>query len=127
MNFTYSKEEKLKSRKQIQQLFSEGMYLKKYPLRFVYSSASTDAQTLQVGFSVSKRSFKLAVDRIHLKRLMREAYRLNKHLVTSPTKNNYVCMFIFGSSEKVPFEILERKMIRILEDFNQKLLAAEQQ
>lgn len=77
--FTFTAEEKLKSKKLIEQLFKEGksvstngftlVYLVR-PLRTFYPA--------QAGFSVPKRNFKHAVDRNRIKRLMREAYRLNK-------------------------------------------------
>jgi len=73
-----SKTDKLKSRKTIEQLFSEGKSLSAYPIRAVYVF-SNNCNHLQAGFSVSSRNFKKAVDRNRIKRLLREAYRLQKN------------------------------------------------
>ena len=73
-----SKTDKLKSRKTIEQLFSEGKSLSAYPIRAVYVF-SNNYNHLQTGFSVSSRNFKKAVDRNRIKRLLREAYRLQKN------------------------------------------------
>ena len=50
-----------------------------YPLRWIWKEAVLPENVpAQVAFSVSKRRFKRAVDRNRVKRMMREAYRLNK-------------------------------------------------
>jgi ribonuclease P protein component len=76
--FTLGKEERLKSRKQTELLFSEGKKFTIAPLRFHYSFSKAEKTSLQFGAGVSKRNFKKAVDRNRIKRLMREAYRLQK-------------------------------------------------
>ena len=82
MNFNYPKNEKLKSKITIGLLFSEGKSVSKYPLRLVYHSGNLgDEQFLKVGVSVSKKYFKKAVDRNYFKRVLRETYRLNQHLL----------------------------------------------
>ncbi|WP_317045208.1 ribonuclease P protein component [Formosa algae] len=79
MKHTYGKTEKLKSKITIEKLFTEGKSVSAYPLRLVYLKTSfEDNVTIKAGVSVSKRNFKLAVDRNRIKRLLREAYRLNK-------------------------------------------------
>ena len=82
MNFNYPKNEKLKSKITIGLLFSEGKSVSKYPLRLVYhSGALGDEQQLKVGVSVSKKKKKKAVDRNYFKRVLRESYRVNRHLL----------------------------------------------
>ena len=60
--------------------------------------------TNKTGVSVPKRSFKKAVDRNYLKRLMREAYRKNKYLVQSNLAHKYAVMFIYTSKEMSSYD-----------------------
>lgn len=105
MNFTYNKHEKLKSKKAIEELFSEGKSISAYPLRLVYVKNS---ETLKVGVSVSKRNFKKAVHRIKIKRLLREAYRLNKHQLTEKNITSYSIMLLYMHKEMPNFETLNK-------------------
>ena len=101
MQYTLGKEEKLKSKKLIDQLFAEGKHVKSFPLRLIYSPLNHDGEfPIKVGFSVPKRNVKLAVDRNRIKRLMREVYRKNKHLFLDNIENKYVFMFIYMAKEK---------------------------
>ena len=82
MNFTYPKNERLKSKTTIGLLFSEGKSVSKYPLRLVYRDEKGEVdEKIKIGVSVSKKYFKKAVDRNYFKRVLRETYRLNKHLL----------------------------------------------
>lgn len=74
--FTLGKEERLKSRKAIEELFSQGIRLNQGPFRAIYKR--TGMAELRLGVGVSSKLFKKAVDRNRIKRLMREVYRLNK-------------------------------------------------
>ena len=77
--FTLSRHERLKSRKQIDRLFSEGRYVNIPPLRVGYILESAgDKDQLQLGVGVSGRYFKKAVDRNRVKRLLRESWRVQK-------------------------------------------------
>lgn len=80
---TLGKKERLKSRKQIERLFKEGKTFSVSPLRIYFSidpAVTIDEQKfpLQFGAGVSTKNFKKAVDRNRVKRLLREAYRLQK-------------------------------------------------
>ncbi len=122
MKNTFSKHEKLKSRKAIEALFGDGKYLKAFPIRLVYLHQKTfEKETFQVGFSVSKRNFKRAVDRNRIKRLMREAYRLNKNLLTSEVKKQHIAMFIYSGKTLPTFIEVQDKTRHLLKAFNKKL------
>ena len=76
---TWKKEEKLKSRKHIERVFREGKSFAVFPYKVIYLLSPAPAQApLQAGFGASSRHFKKAVDRNRIKRLGREAYRLQK-------------------------------------------------
>lgn len=79
---TLKKPERLSSKKDIQELFKNGSSFYLYPFK-VITLPSTTSSIHQVLFTVPKRNFKRAVDRNLLKRRMREAYRLHKHLLTT--------------------------------------------
>ena len=94
MNFTYPKTEKLKSKTTIDLLFSKGKSVSKYPLRLVfvesdYGIPEDSDQKLKMGVSVSKKYFKHAVDRNYFKRVLRETYRLNKHILVDNLDKKY--------------------------------------
>ena len=84
--FTYKKTDKLKSRKQTQHLFSTGQAINVFPIRLIYtiepipSTADNLSLTslLQAGVGAPSRTFRKAVQRNRVKRLLREAYRLEK-------------------------------------------------
>jgi len=77
--FGFGKKEKLKSRKQIEDLFLNGKNFAAFPLRITYQFIPSEESSLQVGVTAGKKYFKKAVDRNRLKRLVREAYRLQKN------------------------------------------------
>jgi len=120
MDFTYPKREKLKSRKTIDSLFSEGQSVSKYPLRLVYVADKSDNQTdspLTTGVSVSKKYFKKAVDRNYFKRVLRETYRLNKHLLTENLEQHFNIMLFYQTKDRLSYEEINTKTIQLFEKF----------
>jgi ribonuclease P protein component len=109
----FTTEEHLKSKKRIEQIFSEGKSLKAYPLLAVYVPLEASATNNQAGFSVSKKKFKRAVDRNLLKRRMREAYRLNKALLTGGSQHLAI-MFIYMPKEIQSSEQISKGMQKTL-------------
>lgn len=83
-NFSLASTERLKSKKELGELFAHGKSFLLYPFKIVYHTPSqkTEARS-KVAFAVSKKKLKNAVDRNRMKRLMREGYRLNKHVLTN--------------------------------------------
>ncbi|WP_286130425.1 ribonuclease P protein component [Solirubrum puertoriconensis] len=116
--YTFSKEEHLCRKKLIDELFGRGSSFGLYPLRMVWLPlAEPTTAPPQVLISVSKRTFKRAVDRNYLKRLLREAYRLNKHLLTEAAGGHRVgqLALIYTGKEKKPFTVVQNKLISGLE------------
>jgi len=118
MNFTYPKKERLKSKTTIGLLFSEGKSVSKYPLRLVYRQAEEDSdEKIKMGVSVSKKYFKRAVDRNYFKRVLRETYRLNKHLLLDNIQEPYSVMFFYQTKDKLSYEEINTKTIQLFEKF----------
>jgi ribonuclease P protein component len=118
MNFNYPKNEKLKSKITIGLLFSEGKSVSKYPLRLVYhSGALGNEQQLKVGVSVSKKYFKKAVDRNYFKRVLRETYRLNQHLLKDRLQQPYALMLFYQSKDRLSYDEINTKTIQLFEKF----------
>ncbi|RNC88133.1 MAG: ribonuclease P protein component [Winogradskyella sp.] len=118
MSFKYSKKDKLKSKKLIEQLFSEGKTITVFPLRLVYLKTKfQDDSILKTGVSVSKRLHKNAIDRNRIKRLIREAYRLNKLKYFNKSSTSYAFMILYISKDKARFEDLDSKMNVLFEKF----------
>ena len=86
--FTYQKQDKLKSRKQTQHLFSKGQSIHVFPIKLIYTLEASPSMAnhesldqsgiLQAGVGAPSRIFRKAVQRNRVKRLLREAYRLAK-------------------------------------------------
>ena len=113
--YTFPKEEHLCRKKLIEELFSkQGSSFGVYPLRIVWiKSDAPSTAPPQVLISVSKRTFKRAVDRNRLKRLIREAYRLNKYRLTEQLHGHEIALLgiIFTGKEKSPLALVEKKLI----------------
>lgn len=126
MNFTYPKNEKLKSKITIDLLFSEGKSVSKYPLRLVfvesdYGIVEGSGQKIKMGVSVSKKYFKNAVDRNYFKRVLRETYRLNKHLLINHLDKPYAMMFFYQTKERLTYEEINTKTVQLFEKLVQQL------
>lgn len=116
MKKTFKKDERLCSVKVIDGLFDRknsangGVF--SYPMRVVFQpqiSADTDSEnsakiSTQVLFSVPKRQFKHAVDRNLIRRRMKEAYRLNKQLLTG----NFNVVFIYIGKGIEDYKAIEK-------------------
>jgi len=125
--FTLNKTERLKRRKIIEQLFSEGRAVTAFPIRVQYKLIDgPETAPLQAGFSASSRNFKKAVDRNRIKRLMREAYRLQKAPLEQAlqTKKRQLALFlIYTGKELPPYTLVKEKVELVLK----KLLQAIQE
>jgi ribonuclease P protein component len=121
--YTLGKKDKLKSRKAIEQLFKDGKSFSVFPFRVLYLEAPASSATknnLQTAFSVSKKHFKKAVDRNRIKRLMREAWRLQKNILSDKinTTNNTLAVFIIYTGNELPeYELIFEKITVVIKRF----------
>ncbi|WP_397302303.1 ribonuclease P protein component [Nonlabens ulvanivorans] len=119
MRFTLGKDTKLKSKKAIEQLFKDGKSIRKGPVRCVFQLVDGDGSH-KIGVSVSKRFFKKAPDRNRIKRLLREAYRLNQHDLITPKGKSIEMMFLFQSPKMPEFETVQQLIKKLIIELNKQ-------
>ena len=119
--FTLGKNERLKSRKLIEQLFSEGKKFSENPFRVFYMMKGIPGSVLQLGVGVSGKTFKKAVDRNRVKRLVKEAWRMQKKILHDRLKEQemQLAVFIIYTGKELPlFKEVYDKTGRILDKLN---------
>lgn len=123
MRKTFSKEERLCSKRSIDSLFHNGSSFVVYPFRVVYSFYPTEHFEAKVILSVTKRRFKRAHDRNRIKRLMREVYRLQKNELLYPAllekSLNIDFAIQYVAKEELPYSFLFEKMNKVLQQLKQ--------
>lgn len=104
--FTLHKTERLKSRKLIEQLFKQGKSFAEFPFRIFYitGNAMAGISAVQFGVGASTRNFKRAVDRNRIKRLTREAWRLQKNELQQylETQGQQLSVFFIYTGKEIP-------------------------
>ena len=120
MAHTFPKSERLSSRLVIDEIFSTGKELRKFPFlaKYIYTKEKK-ADATQIVVSVPKRRAKRAVDRNRLRRQIKEAYRLNKDELQLYFQNNkcsIVIFLIYTGKEKEVYTLLEEKLKVILKE-----------
>lgn len=113
MSQTFSKKEKLKSRKLIATLFEEGKTASKFPIKVFYLPLD-GAQNTMATFAVPKRTFKSAVTRNRIKRQLREAYRLQKEGLITNNGKNFALLFLYISKDNPQQPALSSSMLALL-------------
>jgi ribonuclease P protein component len=123
--FTLGKNERLKRRKIIDQLFNDGKAVNLPPLRAIYKLYQNKLESpLQAGFTVSSRHFKKAVDRNRVKRLLREAWRLQKNSLQeklSAEKKQLAVFIIYTGKEMPPSTRVHEGVAVILNKLEKRL------
>lgn len=134
--FTLPKRERLYLRESIGELFAKGRSFTAFPYRVVYlvkcdqdasiPSAEKQARCAMMAVAPKKR-FKHAVDRNHVKRLTREAYRLQKLPLIAQLEEKGLTLevaFLYMDSKFLTFDDTHRVIGRILGRL-QKVIATE--
>lgn len=115
----FSKPERLHSSKRIEEVFSKGKSFVIQPFRVVYLlKRDTVVSESQVLFSVAKKNIHLAVRRNRVKRLMKEAYRRNRHQLLLSIKEKRFSLFfciLYLGNELPLYDNVEDKIKSILQ------------
>ncbi len=125
---TLSSDERLKSVKRIEYLFEKKQVLFRHPFKVYYAFTPLDHQStwlrLKFGISIPKALVKKAVQRNRLKRVVREAYRLNKpSFLEDHHQHQFLCELFFIYIDKTGSEEqIEKSMIRLFEELGQALI-----
>ena len=127
--FTLGKDERLKSRKQIDQLFAKGKSIAITPFRVYFLinemlNAQRSMFSVQFGVGVSAKNFKKAVDRNRIKRLTREAWRLQKNDLSEKiktTQKQLNVFFIYTGKELPDFTTVKEKVAVALKKLADKI------
>jgi ribonuclease P protein component len=119
--YTLGKNERLKSRKSIQQLFTQGINFSSTPFRVYYlvnNAATTSAnEYLKFGIGVGAKNFKKATDRNRIKRICKEAFRLQRQSLRQclTEKNHVMDLFLIYTSREMPvYKDVHEKMALVI-------------
>ena len=117
-DFSLSKKEKLKSKKLFEELFDTGKSIREHPLKLLFLKTDyLDDVPIKAAFVAPKKKFGSAVKRNQIKRLMREAYRLNKPLVFNNIEGKFAFLFLYLGGEAPSFADINQSMKKVLEVF----------
>ena len=122
MAFSFPKNERLKSKKLIELVFQDGKNLKQFPLKLIYLKADLPEDVkCQVAMAVPKKRIRQAVKRNRIKRLMREAYRLNREPIFNKIVGNYALLILYLGKESPEYREVERAMKTLLLKFSNEI------
>lgn len=122
MAFTFPKKERLKSKKLLEQVFAKGKSINAFPLKLIY--LHTDLRedvSFQVAVVAPKKNFKSAVRRNRIKRLLREAYRLNKDIIFNNTKGQYALVILYLGKDMPTYSGIESKTVQLMKAFLKRI------
>lgn len=126
---TFKVKERLKKTQDIETLFQVGKAFSSFPVRCIWRVlplASEDAYPAAIGFAVPKKKLRRAVDRNRVKRLLREAWRMQKKdFYTQIPQNQKVHLFfIYQAPEVLAWEQAYVLVTKLIEQLLLKIKAA---
>ena len=91
-----------------------------YPLRMVWRENPHRASDAPVQFliSVPKKRLRHAVDRVLMRRRIREAYRLSRHIHPVETTHRFDVAFIYVASVTENYRRVEKAMLKLLKSLS---------
>lgn len=117
--YALPKSERLSSLTAVRRLFKDGASGFVYPFRYMVITEQSTTPSVEVLFSVPKRYHKRANKRNTLRRRMKEAYRLNKEILTSLAKAKGLSVdiaIVYSSKEILPYKTISYAICRILNE-----------
>lgn len=119
LSYNFNKNEKLKSRKLTELLFTKGDTFLVFPVKVVYLIAKEQQDyPIKIGVTTSIKKFKKAVDRNRIKRILKEQYRLSKHPLhkfVAEKKLNVIVFFMFIDKALPSKGLLDKKIPIIID------------
>ena len=119
--FPINKSNSLKSTSDIDLVFKDGSKISSKLISLYYGKSDKE-NSLRIAFSVGKKTHALATTRNKLKRLMKEALRLNGHEYLNHSLS-YNLVFVYFSSKEESFKSIEESMKSLLLSFKNKKLS----
>lgn len=124
-----SQAERLCGKTRIEALFTSGNSFIVYPFRVVYLSPCESSSTpVSMFVSVPKKKFKRAVKRNLIRRRVKEAYRLNKQILTEPLQKREQSLdmaILYLDKEIQEYPLLEKKIKELLTKLEHTLHTGE--
>lgn len=123
-DFSYNKEEKLKSKKQLDKLFENGKSFVIFPIKVLYDVPALQDNIIKTSVGVSSKHFKKAVQRNRVKRLLREAYRTEKqplHIHLNNNKKQVTVFLLFIDKVMPQYDVIKIKMKLCIQRLIQEL------
>lgn len=114
------KKNSLKSRKRIEELFNRSQTITQDFITIYWAYIKNNDTDNSVLFSVPKKNVPLSTKRNRIKRLLRESYWRNQHIINNKT-GNLMIAFIYQDSELLDFKLVEIKIKLILQRLNEIL------
>lgn len=140
----FIKAEKLRHKSLVEGLFSEGESLYDFPLRLTYRKISDDELAdnfrgevppriakVQMMVTVPKKKRRHAVDRVLMRRRIREAYRLTKGELLLDSNNiaglgTLSLAFVYIHDANSDYSLIERKMGKLLRKVGERIMKMEE-
>lgn len=121
--FTLPKSHILRGRRNFKRLFTDSSLIKSPSVNLRFASFSSQKQDFLVGFIAPKKTGN-AVQRNHSKRLMREAYRLNKHLIDDliPDSVSGMHIALLAKHALTDFHSVQADIVTLLEELRNRIL-----
>ena len=113
---TFSKIERLCSKKAIDDLFTNGKVKTQFPFKLIYKVSGFESPfPIRALFVVPKKKHKRANKRNSIKRRMKEVYRLNKQPLYDAFKIHKIdVMFICLTSDELSYEEIEKPLLNLM-------------
>ena len=119
MDYKLNKDEKLCSRTAVNLLFDEGKSLMAFPLRAAYRLRPQGEHPVQFLISIPKKRIRRAVQRVTLRRRVREAYRLSRRDLLQPALIEsgwgVDIAFVYLDNTPAPYSVIQEKMTTLLQ------------
>lgn len=95
-----------------------------YPWRLVWTPATNRTSVARFLITVPKKRLRHAVDRVKMRRRCREAYRLSRHLLPTPSPGVELA-FIYVADAVTPYAKTHRAMAKMLTAVTKTLASDE--